>query len=110
MYSNIFQNLNEHGEKAFAPMLKYNQLVAQNFTALTNLQLDAARQYADIGLAQLQLGGQVKDVQSLVNVGAKQIETMTRVSQQMIEDAKKLSDLAQEFKVGLEQLAADVQK
>lgn len=110
MYSNIFQNFNQTTEKTFAPVLKYNQLVANNFTALTNLQLDAARQYADIGLSQLQLGSQVKDVQSLVSLGSKQLETMTRMSQQMMEDAKKLGALAQEFKAGLESIAADAQK
>ncbi|OIN13097.1 phasin family protein [Oceanisphaera psychrotolerans] len=110
MYTDIFKNFSEQTEKTFGPMMKYNQLVADNFTALTNLQLDAARQYADIGLAQLQAGSQVKDVQSLVSSGAKQLETMTRVSQQMMEDGKKLADLAQEFKSGLEALAADAQK
>lgn len=110
MYTNIFQNFNEHGEKAFAPVLKFNQLVSKNFTALTHLQLDAARQYADIGLAQLQLGGQIKDAQSLTSMGAKQLETMTRISQQMMEDAKKLGDLAQEFKAGLDNLMTDAQK
>lgn len=110
MYTNMFQNFNEHSEKTFAPVLKFNQLVANNFTALTNLQLDAARQYADIGLAQLQLGTQLKDAQSIANMGTKQLETMTRISQQMMEDAKKMGDLAQEFKAGLENLAADVKK
>ena len=110
MYTNIFQNFNEQTEKTFGPVLKFNQLVANNFTALTNLQLDAARQYADIGLAQLQSGSQIKDVQSLLNSGSKQLETMTRISQQMMEDGKKLAELTQEFKSGLEALAADAQK
>ncbi|MCT7656685.1 phasin family protein [Oceanimonas sp. NS1] len=85
-------------------------MVAKNFTALTNLQLEAARQYADIGLAQLQSNSQVRDVQSLVTSGAKRLETMTRISQQMIEDGKKLADLAQEFKAGIDGLAADAVK
>ena len=110
MYSNIFQNFSEHSEKAFAPVLQYNQLVANNFTALTNLQLDSARRYADIGMAQLQAGGQVKDAQSLASMGAKQLEIMTKISQQMMEDAKKLGDLTEEFKAGLEKIAADVKK
>ncbi|WP_375058046.1 phasin family protein [Zobellella sp. DQSA1] len=110
MYTDIFKNFNDQTEKTFGPMLKYNQLVAKNFTDLTNLQLEAARQYADIGLAQLQANSQVKDVQSLVICGSKQLETMNRISQQMIEDGKKLAELAQEFKTGLEALAADAQK
>ncbi|NLJ91854.1 MAG: phasin family protein [Aeromonadales bacterium] len=110
MYSNMFQHLNMNSEQTFAPLLKYNALVTKNFTDLTNLQLDAARQYADIGLSQLQAGSQVKDVQGLMSLGSKQLETMTRLSQQMIADGKKLSELAQEFKVGLENLAAEAQQ
>lgn len=110
MYTNMFQNLNEQSQNAFGPLLKFNQLVANNFTALTHLQLDAARHYADIGLTQLQSGCQVKDVHSLVSLGSKQLESMTRISQQMMEDAKKLAELAQEFKAGLEKIAAETQK
>ncbi|MGO5000166.1 phasin family protein [Oceanisphaera sp. W20_SRM_FM3] len=110
MYSNIFQNFSENTEKTFAPVLKYNQLVADNFMALTNLQLDAARRYADIGLAQLQSASQFKDAASFANLGSKQLETMTRISQQMMEDASKLADLTQEFKAGLESIAANTAK
>ena len=110
MYSNMFQHLNMNSEQTLAPLLKYNALVTKNFTDLTNLQLDAARQYADIGLSQLQASSQVKDVQGLMSLGSKQLETMTRLSQQMIADGKKLSELAQEFKVGLENLAAEAQQ
>jgi phasin family protein len=35
---------------------------------------------------------------------------MTRISQQMIEDGKKLAELSQEFKAALESLAADANK
>ncbi|WP_107851718.1 phasin family protein [Oceanimonas marisflavi] len=110
MYTDIFKTFNDQTEKAFGPLYQYNQLVAKNFTALTNLQLEAARQYADIGLAQLQANSQVRDVQGLVTSGAKQLETMTRISQQMIEDGKKLAELAQEFKAGLDGLAAEAAK
>lgn len=110
MYTDMFKNFSDQTEQTFGPLLKYNQLVARNFTSLTNLQLEAARQYADIGLAQIQANSQIKDVQSLVSSGAKQLETMTKISQQMIEDGKKLAELAQEFKAGLEALAADAQK
>ncbi|MDV2858399.1 phasin family protein [Oceanimonas sp. CAM02] len=110
MYTDIFKTFNDQTEKTFGPLYQYNQLVAKNFTALTNLQLEAARQYADIGLAQLQINSQIKDVQGLVTCGAKQLETMTRISQQMMEDGKKLSELAQEFKAGLDELVAKANK
>ena len=107
MYTDIFKTLNDQSQNAFEPMDKFNQLVAKNFSELTNLQLDSARQYADIGLAQMHLNSQVKDVQSLVNSGTKQLETMTRISQQMIEDGKKLANLANDFKSELDKLVTE---
>ncbi|WP_116473410.1 phasin family protein [Zobellella maritima] len=110
MYTDMFKTFNDQSEKAFGPVVKFNQLVTKNFTDLTNLQLDAARQYAEIGLSQLQVSAQVKDVQSLMASSSKQLETMTRISQQMIEDGKKVAELAQEFKAGVEALVAESQK
>lgn len=107
MYTDFFKSLNDQSQSTFEPVLKFNQLVAKNFSALTNLQLDSARQYADIGLAQIHMNSQVKDIQSLVSSGTKQMETMTRISQQMIEDGKKLSALANEFKAELDKLVAE---
>ena len=55
----------------------------------------------------MHLNSQVKDVQSLVNSGTKQLETMTRISQQMIEDGKKLANLANDFKSELDKLVTE---
>ena len=107
MYTDIFKTLNDQSQNAFEPMVKFNQLVAKNFSELTNLQLDSARQYADIGLAQIHMSSQIKDMQTLISSGTKQMETMTRISQQMIEDGKKLSTLANEFKAELDKLVAE---
>ena len=55
----------------------------------------------------MHLNSQVKDVQSLVNSGTKQLETMTRISQQMIEDGKKLANLANDFKSEMDKLVTE---
>ncbi len=107
MYSGFFNSLNSQYQNVFEPYVKYNQLIAKNFNDLTNLQLDSARTYAEIGLAQVNANSQIKDPQSLMACGSKQLETMTRLSQQMIEDGKKLSNLATEFKAELEKLVAE---
>lgn len=107
MYNDMFKVFSDQYETVFGPVVKYNQLVAKNFTDLTNLQLDSARQYADIGISQMQMNSQVKDVQSLISSGSKQMETMTKLSQQMIDDGKKLAELANEFKSELDKLVSD---
>ena len=75
-------------QNVFEPYTKFNSLVAKNFADLTNLQLEAARNYANIGLAQMFANSEVKDMQSMVNCTTKQLETMNKLSQQMIEDGK----------------------
>ena len=96
MYSNFFTSLNGQYQNAFAPYLKYNQLIAKSFADITNLQLESARQYAEIGLAQLAVNSQVCDLQ-----------TMTKLSQQLIEDGKKVAALASQFKADLDQIIAE---
>ena len=107
MYSNFFTTLNGQYQNAFAPYLKYNQLIAKSFADITNLQLESARQYAEIGLAQLAVNSQVCDLQTLTTSGMKQLETMTKLSQQLIEDGKKVAALASQFKADLDQIIAE---
>ncbi len=47
------------------------------------------------------------DVQSLVEYNASQMSVLNNISQQMIEDGQKLSNLGQEFKENLETLTKE---
>ena len=89
LYGDLFSNMNAQYKNVFEPYTKFNSLVAKNFADLTNLQLEAARNYANIGLAQMFANSEVKDMQSMVNCTTKQLETMNKLSQQMIEDGYK---------------------
>ena len=107
LYGDLFSNMNAQYKNVFEPYTKFNSLVAKNFADLTNLQLEAARNYANIGLAQMFANSEVKDMQSMVNCTTKQLETMNKLSQQMIEDGKKLANLANDFKSELDKLVTE---
>lgn len=107
LYGDLFANMNAQYKNVFEPYTKFNSLVAKNFADLTNLQLEAARNYANIGLAQMFANSEVKDMQSMVNCTTKQLETMNKLSQQMIEDGKKLATLTTEFKSEFEKLVSE---
>ena len=107
LYGDLFSNMNAQYKNVFEPYTKFNSLVAKNFADLTNLPLEAARNYANIGLAQMLANSEVKDMQSMVNCTTKQLETMNKLSQQMIEDGKKLATLTTEFKSEFEKLVSE---
>lgn len=107
LYGDIFSNMNTQYKNIFEPYSKFNSLVAKNFADLTNLQLNAARHYADITLSQVFANSEVRDMQSMMNCGAKQLETMTKLSQQMIDDGQKLASLATQFKADFDKLVGE---
>lgn len=107
LYGDIFSNMNAQYKNIFEPYAKFNSLVAKNFADLTNLQLNAARHYADITLSQVFANSEVKDMQSMINCGMKQVETMSKLSQQMIDDGQKLASLATEFKAEFDKLVSE---
>ena len=107
MYTDMFKSFSEQAEKTFAPLVKFNKLCAKNVEELTHLQLSAARSYSELGLSQLKAATDIKNVQSLVSFNSSQIDALTRLSQQMVEDSKKFSAVAQDFKADCDALVAE---
>ncbi len=107
MYTEIFSSFAQQTEKALAPYVKFNQLLTQNVEELTEMQLAALRTYSDLGLNQMKAASNVRDVQSLALFGSKQLETLTKLSKQMIDDGNRLSELAQQWKLNMDEMVAE---
>lgn len=107
MYTEMFKSFSEQTEKTLAPYVKFNKLFTKNVEELTELQLAAVRAYSDLGLSQLKAVGDVKDLESLTAFNGQQLETLTKLSQQLINDSNKFSSVAQTFKNDVEELVAE---
>ncbi|MGF1873185.1 phasin family protein [Photobacterium indicum] len=107
MYTEMFKSFSEQTEKTLAPYAKFNKLFSKNVEELTELQLTAVRTYSELGLSQLKAVGEVKDLQSLAEFNGQQLETLTKLSQQLMEDSKKFSSVAQTFKTEVDELVAE---
>ncbi|KMV29031.1 phasin family protein [Photobacterium swingsii] len=107
MYTEMFKSFSEQTEKTLAPYVKFNKLFTKNVEDITELQLAAVRAYSDLGLSQLKAVGEVKDVQSLTAFNSQQLETLTKLSQQLMDDSNKFQSIAQEFKTDVEELVAE---
>ncbi len=51
--------------------------------------------------------GEVKDLESLTAFNGQQLETLTKLSQQLMDDSNKFSSVAQTFKNDVEELVAE---
>ncbi|MGF1684035.1 phasin family protein [Photobacterium minamisatsumaniensis] len=107
MYTEMFKSFSEQTEKSLAPYVKFNKMFTKNVEELTELQIAAVRAYSDLGLTQLKAVGEVKDAQSFAEFNSQQLETLTKLSQQLIDDSNKFNSVAQSFKTEVEELVAE---
>ena len=107
MYTEMFKSFSEQTEKSLAPYVKFNQLFTKNIEEITELQVSAVRAYSELSLSQLKAIGEVKDVQSFTNYNSQQLETLAKLSQQLMDDSNKFSSIAQEFRTDVEELVAE---
>ncbi|MBY6196818.1 phasin family protein [Vibrio hangzhouensis] len=110
MYTDIFKVFNEQSEKTFEPYAKFNKLMTKNVETLTDLQLNAMRAYSELGLSQMKAAAEVKDVSSLAVFNSQQLNALSRLSQQMMDDSNKLQQVAKEFKEDIEALTTETVK
>ncbi len=51
MYTDLLKTLTEQNEKFLSPVLKFNQLVAQNIEQLANIQVNAVQSFSSTSVA-----------------------------------------------------------
>lgn len=107
LYDEFFSSFNSQYKDLFGPYVRFNSLVAKNFADLTSLQLESARNYANILSPNFSPIGDLRDINSLSENASKQFDTMLKVSQQMIDDGKKMFELANDFKQELDKIVKD---
>ncbi|MBO1110114.1 phasin family protein [Plesiomonas shigelloides] len=80
MSTEIFKTFADPAQNFYAPVYKYNRLLTENLEQLSKVQLSAAQAYSELGLEQIKAVGDIKDPQSLVAFGNKQLELGTKIS------------------------------
>ncbi|WP_440055462.1 phasin family protein [Pseudoalteromonas sp. T1lg65] len=110
MYTDLFKTFNEQTEKFFSPAIQFNQLIAKNIEELAKIQLNTTEQITKTSVDQLKLAAEVKDAKSLMDFNASQINALNALSQQMIQDGQKLTQLGQEFRDKLEAMGKETVK
>ncbi|HKJ95954.1 MAG TPA: TIGR01841 family phasin [Gammaproteobacteria bacterium] len=94
------QTLNQFTEqftKAFEPVRAFAGLNIDHFEKLAQFQLEAARAYTDLGIAQVRESLQVGDAKSLQDYVAKQKDAAETVGKRVNEDAQKLAEFGKAY-------------
>ncbi|WP_371187814.1 phasin family protein [Thalassotalea maritima] len=102
MYNEMFKDLNEQLQAGLKPWLQLNTAVLEQVESLTNAQLDSAKFYADLSIAQLKQLTAVQSPAELSQLGAKQVELAKEVQSRVKADAEKLVDINKNLKEACE--------
>ena len=92
----------EQAKSFYSPLNKLSALMVENMEKMTEFQLDSIKSYADITMSQMKKAVDVKDADSLRSFSTSQTEAAATVNKKIMEDAKSLSDLANDFKSQVE--------
>lgn len=102
MQENIINAFAEQAKSMYSPLSKLNSLMVENIEKMTEFQLNSIKSYADMSIDQMKKATEVKDADSFRNFSSTQTEVAASVNKKIMEDAKSLADIANDFKSQIE--------
>ncbi|HEX9708211.1 MAG TPA: phasin family protein [Steroidobacteraceae bacterium] len=93
-----FNSFIDAGKKAFAPVVKFNELSVQSFERIARQQYAFAGEMLEFSLKQLQLTSTVRDINDLT---ARQIELSTQFAERATQRSQDLIKLSTEHQAQL---------
>jgi len=93
-----FNSFLDAGKKAFAPVVKFNELSVQSFERIARQQYAFAGEMLEFSLKQLQLTSTVRDINDLT---ARQIELSTQFAERATQRSQDLIKLSTEHQAQL---------
>lgn len=98
MQENILNAFTEQAKSFYTPLTKMSSLMVEGLEKMTEFQLNSIKSYSEITMTQMKKAVEIKDADSLRNFSTSQAEVAASVNKKIMEDAKALSELANEFK------------
>ena len=107
MQENIMNAFTEQTKNFSEPLAKFNSLLVDSMEKMTEFQLNAIKSYAAINIGQIKKVEDVKDAESLRTFSTTQSEVAATVNKKIMEDAKQISEMANDFKGKVESIWAE---
>lgn len=89
----FINQFNENTQKMFEPWTKLNQAFLKNAETMTEFSLNTIKSYSEMGLENMRQVAGIDSPESAKEFNSKQAEMLNVISQQMLADAKRMTEL-----------------
>ncbi|MGP4952943.1 phasin family protein [Psychrobacter sp. T6-1] len=107
-FMNQFNNMSENAQKMFEPWTKLNQAFLKNAEMMTEFSLNTIKSYSEMGLENMRQVSEIDSPESAENFSKKQAEMLNTISQKMLADAKRMTELGSSMHDEVMQVMGDV--
>lgn len=107
MQNEILNNVAEQFKPVVASARELNQLTVASLEKVVNLQLASLQSYTDLVIANLKAAVEVKDVEGLKDYLTHQGELAKVVSEKLVQDAKDLAEVGNQFNANAAKIVQD---
>lgn len=104
MNDKLFETFADQTKLFFSPLKQINQAFVSQLEKINEFQVESVKAYSEIGLKRIKSAMQVEDVQTVQDFAKSEMEFMNELNQKLLEDAKRLSDIGNQFKTEVEDL------
>jgi phasin family protein len=111
MITETISALTEPTKGVLEPVQKLNQQAVTTVEKLAARQMDSLKAYSDLGVSQLKIVAEVKDVEGLQNLVSKQVDFLRAFGECLMSDIKAVAQIGVDFvsqatRVGADETAA----
>lgn len=108
-FMNQFNQFSGDAQKMFEPWTKLNQAFLKNAETMTEFSLNTIKSYSEMGLENMRQVAGIDSPESAKEFSEKQTEMLNVISQQMLADAQRMTELGNSMHDEVMKVMGDVQ-
>ncbi len=109
MINNILtETFKEQAKKFQDPLQHVSKAMVSSLERVTDFSLTTARNYAGLGIQQLQALSAIKDAESFSEFQHSQSQVLTQLNQMILKDVERLTELGAQLRNDLTEIATEV--
>lgn len=99
---------NENTQKIFAPWINLNKAIVKNAEQMAEFSLSTLRTYTEMGLDNMRQLAEIDSTEAARNFSSKQPDVLSHLSQQILADAQRLTELGSQMQDEVMNVLSDV--
>lgn len=108
MTQDLFNQFNQNTQKIYEPWSKLNKAFLKNAELMTDFSLSSIKSYSEMGLERLRQYSEIDSPESAKEFSDKQSEIVNTLSQKIIEDSQRLTEIGNEMRNEVSKVISEV--